>query len=53
MQGKGWIIGDRVFIDLGYGTHDVSLVDPKGQKGVALSDLKNKEGVLLKVKNTK
>lgn len=53
LQGKGWIIGDRVFIDLGYGTHDVSLVDARGQKGVALSELKNKEGVLLKVKNSK
>lgn len=53
LKGKGWIIGNRVFIDLGYGTHDVSLVDSKGQKGVALSELKNKEGVLLKVKNSK
>jgi membrane-bound lytic murein transglycosylase D len=51
LQGKGWIIGNRVFIDLGYGTHDVSLVDGRGQKGVALNDLKNKEGVLLKLKN--
>lgn len=50
LQGKGWIIGNRVFIDLGYGTHDVALVDSKGQKGVALSDLKNKESVLLKIK---
>jgi membrane-bound lytic murein transglycosylase D len=53
LQGKGWIIGDRVFIDLGYGTHDVSLVDARGQKGVALSDLKNKGSVLLKLKNTR
>lgn len=38
----GWIIDDRVFVDLGYG-HDLTLCDMGLQKGIALSDLKAKK----------
>jgi len=48
IQGRGWIIDDRVQIDLGY-DHNVILLDLKNEKGVALKELKNKEKVLLKV----
>ena len=48
IQGRGWIIDGRVFIDLGY-DHNVILFDIKNEKGVALKDLKNKEMVIMKV----
>jgi len=48
IQGRGWIIDDRVQIDLGY-DHNVILLDLKNEKGVALKDLKNKGTVLMKV----
>jgi membrane-bound lytic murein transglycosylase D len=51
LKGKGWIIGDRIFIDLGYGGHAVTLVDMSGSKGVSTSDLKNNKPVMLKVIN--
>jgi len=52
IQGRGWIIDDRVMIDLGY-EHNVILLDLKNEKGIALKSLKNKEMVLLKVISTK
>lgn len=51
LKGKGWLIDDRVFIDLGYGTHDVVLFDVNGQKGIPLAALKNDKPLLLQVKN--
>ena len=48
IQGRGWIIDDRVQIDLGY-DHNVILLDLKNEKGIALKKLKNKEMVLMKV----
>jgi len=50
IMGKGWLIDDRVFVDLGYGDHGVILLDAMdAKKGLALSSLKNKQPVLLKV----
>lgn len=48
IQGRGWIIDDRVVVDLGY-DHYVVLIDYQKEKGIPLSSLKNKENVLLKV----
>jgi hypothetical protein len=48
IQGKGWIIDDRVLVDLGY-DHNVIVLDLKNEKGIALKDLKNKELVIMKV----
>jgi membrane-bound lytic murein transglycosylase D len=47
---QGWIINDRVFVDLGYG-HEVTLYDANLKKGVPLTELKNKRVNLL-LKNT-
>ena len=48
IQGRAWIIDDKVLIDLGY-DHNVSLLDAGNQKGLPLQKLKNKEPVRLKV----
>jgi membrane-bound lytic murein transglycosylase D len=48
IQGRGWIIDNRVVVDLGY-DHYVVLMDSKKEKGITLKSLKNKEDVLLKV----
>ena len=48
IQGRGWIIDNRVVVNLGY-DHFVVLMDSKKEKGIALKSLKNKEDVLLKV----
>lgn len=48
IQGRGWLIEDRVFIDLGY-EHNVILYDLNVKRGVALADLKNKEQIILKI----
>jgi len=48
IQGTGWIIDDRAMVDLGYG-HQVVVLDKNSQKGIRLSDLKNKQTVILKV----
>lgn len=52
IQGRGWIIDDRILVDLGY-DHNVVLLDIKNEKGVTLKELKNKDVVLLKVVTTK
>ena len=52
LKGKGWFIGDRIYIDLGYGDHDVTLLDINGKKGVLLTALKNNEPILLKIANS-
>jgi membrane-bound lytic murein transglycosylase D len=49
IKGKGWIIDDRVFVDLGYGRQEVSLLDITGKKGISLDELKNNTRILLKV----
>jgi len=49
IKGIGWIIDDRVFIDLGYTDHDVILYDSNSKQGNPLDELKNKEPLLLKV----
>jgi hypothetical protein len=49
IKGKGWLIGERIFIDLGFGDHDVTLIDITGKKGIAVESLKNNETILLKV----
>lgn len=46
----GWIIDDRVFMDLGYG-HSLTLFDTDLKKGIALEDLK-KKNVNVMLKNT-
>lgn len=51
IQGRGWIIDDRVLIDMGY-DHNVVLLDLNNEKGVALNSLKNKELVIMKVNTT-
>jgi membrane-bound lytic murein transglycosylase D len=48
IQGRGWIIDDRILVDMGY-NYNVLLLDTKNEKGVALNSLKNKEFVLMKV----
>ncbi len=49
LKGRGWIIGDRIFVDLGYDTHDVTLVDFDGNKGIPLNLLKNNETIFLRI----
>lgn len=49
LLGNGWVIDNRVYINLGFDEHDVTLLDMNGVKGIELSSLKNKETVLLKV----
>lgn len=51
LRGKGWLIDDRVFVDLGYGSHDVILLNVDGQKGIPLVSLSNNNSVLIKVKS--
>ena len=53
LKGKGWVIGERIFIDLGYGSHEVTLLDINGKKGLSVEDLKKGVPVLLKVSNSK
>jgi hypothetical protein len=48
IQGRAWIIDDRVMVDLGY-DHNVTLFDLSSEKGISLPRLKNKEPVILKV----
>ncbi|MEO6818175.1 MAG: lytic transglycosylase domain-containing protein [Ginsengibacter sp.] len=48
IQGRGWIIDDRIFIDLGY-DHDVVLFDLDNKKGIAFNSLKHKDPVILKI----
>jgi len=48
IMGTGWLIDDRVMIDLGYDTHSLALIND-GKKGIAVTDLKDGEPVLLRV----
>lgn len=47
---RGWIIDERVYVDVGYGL-DVLLLDKDQNKGIPLASLKNGEPVLLRVDN--
>ena len=47
---QGWIINDRVFVDLGFG-HEVTLYDTELKKGIPIDELKNKRVNIL-LKNT-
>jgi membrane-bound lytic murein transglycosylase D len=49
LRGVGWIINDRVYVDLGFEGHDVILYDSDSKQGIAVSSLKNDEPLLLKV----
>ena len=51
IQGRGWIIDNRVMVDLGY-EHSVILCDLSNEKGIPLSSLKKNGKVILKVINT-
>ncbi|MCW3092341.1 MAG: lytic transglycosylase protein [Ferruginibacter sp.] len=51
LKGPGWIIDDKVLIDLNFG-RSVTLYDGNSKKGVFLASLKNNTPVLLKVVNT-
>lgn len=51
IQGRGWIIDNRVMVDLGY-EHSVILCDLSNEKGIPISSLKDSEKVILKVINT-
>ena len=48
IQGRGWLIDNRIMVDLGFG-HFVTLFDLSNEKGISKSKLKNKEVVILKV----
>jgi membrane-bound lytic murein transglycosylase D len=49
LKGVGWIINDRVYVDLGFEGHDVILYDSNSKQGIEVSSLKNDEPLLLKV----
>jgi hypothetical protein len=50
ITGTGWMIDDRIFIDLGYPDHDVVIVSPEtGAKGILPSELKKDELIILRV----
>lgn len=51
ITGKGWIIDGRVFIDLGFNSDNVILYDAESEQGLPLSNVKNKEQVILRVQN--
>ncbi|MDQ2753009.1 MAG: lytic transglycosylase domain-containing protein [Bacteroidota bacterium] len=46
IRGTGWVIDDKVYVDLGYG-HDVLLGDIAGGRGLPINRLKKDEAVLL------
>lgn len=51
LSGKGWIVDDRVFIDLGFNSSNVILYDANSAQGIPISSLKNKEQLILRVQN--
>lgn len=50
IRGKGYLIDDRVYVDLGF-EHIVQLFDSKLVKGIPVNEMKNKGNVLLRVEN--
>ena len=54
IKGNGWFIDDRIFIGIGSGEDGIILIDANDlKKGIAISSLKNKQAVLLKVRAVK
>jgi membrane-bound lytic murein transglycosylase D len=51
ITGKGWIIDDRVHIDLGFNSNNVILYDTNSEQGVDPASLKKGEQVILRVQN--
>lgn len=51
INGKGWIIDGRVYIDMGFNSNNVILYDSNSEQGIALASLKNKEQVILRVQD--
>ncbi len=59
IQGMGWIIDEKIYIDLGFGDHEVIIYDSESnynskgycQQGLKSSSLKNNHTILLKVEN--
>ncbi|HEX5150737.1 MAG TPA: lytic transglycosylase domain-containing protein [Parafilimonas sp.] len=50
ITGTGWLIDDRIFINLGYEDHDVVVVSAEtGKKGILPSELKKDELIILRV----
>lgn len=54
LQGTGWLINGKVFVDLGFSEHEVQVFDKAGisgfaNQGIALRLLKDKEPILLRV----
>ncbi len=47
IKGAGWVIDDRIYVDLGYG-HDLILYDVNSERGISFSSLKKDTPVLLK-----
>lgn len=48
IKGKGWLIDNRIFVDLGYNDHSLTLLND-GKKGIDINQLKNNQPVLLRV----
>ncbi|MCF6402712.1 transglycosylase SLT domain-containing protein [Chitinophaga filiformis] len=46
LSGRGWIVSDRVYVDLGFG-NTITLCDAGGRKGVPAGSLKSGEDVRL------
>jgi len=51
ITGKGWLVDDRIHIDLGFNTNNVILYDTNSEQGIAPSSLKKGEQVILRVQN--
>lgn len=51
ITGKGWLVDDRIHIDLGFNTNNVILYDTNSKQGIAPSSLKKGEQVILRVQN--
>lgn len=51
IAGRGWIIGERVFVDLGFESNDVILYDSKSQQGIPLDALRDQEQLILRILN--
>ena len=48
IRGVGWMIDDRIFINLGHG-RSIILYDTNSQQGITLKGLKNSTPIILKV----
>jgi hypothetical protein len=50
IQGRGWLIDDKIYIDLGY-DRSIVIYDLNNQKGISFASLKKKETVIMKIIN--